>query len=131
MKKRIKVLPHDWSAFVDRNLFEQVLVSAAGVPITYLLVSGGDSQPGWLSLNPLLSFLCFGFAFLRVWKSAKEEAETLNAWEILEDNIGRKAQKLDLITEPLFIFTIFLICLYTDFVKHGNQKTFLGFSPKK
>jgi hypothetical protein len=113
MPRRIRIMPFDWSEFVRSHVFEQVLISAAGVPITYLLVSGSKAQPGWLALNPALSILCFAFAFLRVWKSLMEEVETSDAQEIIEYHLDETRRKLDLIILPFYVFSLFLMPFFS------------------
>lgn len=113
MHKRLKITSFDWNKFVRSHVFEQVLISAAGVPITYLLVSNPEAQPEWLILNPALSVLCFIFAFLRVWKSLMEEVETSDAQDSIEHHLNKAWRMLDLIILPFYVFSLFLMPFFS------------------
>ena len=113
MEKRFKIIQFDWNEFVRGHVFEQVLISAAGVPITYLLVSGKGEHPAWLALDPLLSVLCFMFAFIRVWKSLMEEVEISDVQESLEFHLGKRSRRIDLIILPLYVFSLFLMPFFS------------------
>ncbi|UCH35402.1 MAG: GNAT family N-acetyltransferase, partial [Armatimonadota bacterium] len=108
-RKQLTVAQHEWSAFVERSVFEQVLVSAAGVPIAYLLLTRSEYPHEWLLLNPILSVLCFFCAFLRVWRTSKEEAETKEAWEALSDHLTPAGKCVDMILEVPYVFVLFIL----------------------
>lgn len=78
----IQIRQHDWAEFIRQNPFTQVLLSAISVLIGYVHLQRVDDSP--LVLHPALTIAGFLFAFLRTWLAIKEEAETSEAWEIVD-----------------------------------------------
>ena len=109
MNKYLPWKEFSWSDFIERNLFEQVLLSAIGVPVTYWLISGSEWKAEWLVLNPLLTMACFYCAFLLVWKTSIEEHETADAYETLFDYQSTCWKVWDSVFDVPYLFLVFVL----------------------
>ena len=103
----------DWSAFVELNLFEQVLLSAIGVPITYWLSTESLPNAKWLVLDPYLTIVCFYCAFMLVWKMSVEEHESSEASEMICDYLPQLLKVMDLILVVPYLFLVFLLPFFS------------------
>lgn len=102
------VVRYEWSDVVNRDLFGQLLLSGAAVPVGYLLISS-SGQPGWLMLSPLVAALCYVCAFVRLWRTSQEEAAISDWWRTLEHRLTPRERHLDAVFEVPYLLALMVM----------------------
>ena len=98
----------DWSDLVKGGFFQgQIagIVTAAGGQI----LLPGLGLPPWVLVDPWLSAACIWLAFIRVWKTSREEVETMAVWERAAQGENRAIR--DRIVEIPYVFLVLALPL--------------------
>jgi hypothetical protein len=99
----------DWSGLAKGSLFTGQLAGIVGTIVGLSALSGQDLPP-WLLVDPWLSAACVVLAFTRVWKTSREEQETMHVWE--QASHGDKDQAvLDRVVEIPYVFLVLALPL--------------------
>ena len=99
----------DWSGIAKGSLFTGQLAGIVGLIVGLSALSGKD-LPVWLIVDPALSVTCVFLAFVRVWKSGREEQETSEVWE-RASHAERHQGVLDRVVEIPYVFLVLALPL--------------------
>jgi hypothetical protein len=99
----------DWSGLAKGSLFTGQLAGIVGT-IVGLSALSGQNLPPWLLVDPWLSAACVVLAFTRVWKTSREEQETMHVWERASHSDKDQAV-LDRVVEIPYVFLVLALPL--------------------
>lgn len=99
----------DWSGLAKGSLFTGQLAGIVGT-IVGLSALSGQNLPPWLLVDPWLSAACVVLAFARVWKTSREEQETMHMWERASHADNDQAV-LDRVVEIPYVFLVLALPL--------------------
>jgi hypothetical protein len=99
----------DWSGLAKGSLFTGQLAGIVGT-IVGLSALSGQNLPPWLLVDPWLSAACVVLAFTRVWKTSREEQETMHVWERASHGDQDQAV-LDRVVEIPYVFLVLALPL--------------------
>jgi hypothetical protein len=114
----------DWSGLVRDHFFTSQLAGIVGT-IVGLSALSGQALPAGLLVDPSVSLVCIVLAFTRVWKSNREEQETMHLWE--QASAGDQDQRLlDRVVEIPYVFLVLALPL-TASLPQVFMATLFGF----
>jgi hypothetical protein len=97
----------NWSGFVEKGIFENILLAVVGAGLGSILIQTLPGPlPNWLFLNLPLSGFCLALAFLRVWKTVREEHESSTLWDEITRSDDPNDDILDRVFEIPYLFTL-------------------------
>jgi hypothetical protein len=99
----------DWSGLAKGSLFTGQLAGIVGT-IVGLSALSGQNLPPWLLVDPWLSAACVVLAFTRVWKTSREEQETMHVWE-RAGHADQDQAVLDRVVEIPYVFLVLALPL--------------------
>jgi ribosomal protein S18 acetylase RimI-like enzyme len=102
----LRLSQFDWAGFVEKGFFTTVV---GGAVTTALALTEQEKLPDWMIHSTLLLFLSLGLAFIRVWKTNREEGETTALWgqfgEAVSPTGGGMKQVKDNVFEIPYLFS--------------------------
>jgi ribosomal protein S18 acetylase RimI-like enzyme len=104
-RPRMGLTPFDWAPLVRRGFFQGLITAYVGAGLGLILFeTQGMRATSLVLVDVWLSVFCAVIAFVRVWKSIREEGETADQWDdVIQSKFDRV---LDRIFEIPYLFTI-------------------------
>jgi len=106
---RLELREFDWSELVALHFFENIFFGGVGTVAGLVLFQTSTiSPPSGVLISWPVSGLCVFLAYLRIWKSIREEHETSALWEEAVQN-GRYTGVLDRIVEVPYVLCLMVL----------------------
>jgi ribosomal protein S18 acetylase RimI-like enzyme len=108
LKKYLPAPAYSWYGLVKSGILQNLLLSAAGVGIAYILIDK-TTLPSWLVINPYLSLFAFCLSFLCIWNVVVNEDVSASSWDIVADYFTGKENFIDRALEGPFLLICFIL----------------------
>lgn len=97
-----------WAAVVEADPFQELLISATSVSITYALLRTQD-VPDWLLFHPVLILLGFLLAFQRIRLARQVENATAAVWDKVTPFYTAAQSSVNEILDWPYLATLFIL----------------------
>jgi GNAT superfamily N-acetyltransferase len=108
----LRLSAFNWSGFVADQFSASLLTGSVAAGVGLFLVDPGR-LPNWLVYSPWLIFPMLIFAFIRVWKTIREEHETSALWDGLAAGVSPSGSGMadvkDAVFEIPYLFSILVL----------------------
>jgi GNAT superfamily N-acetyltransferase len=108
LKKYLPAPCGSWSGVVKSGILQNLLLSAAGVGIAYILIDR-SSVPSWLVINPYLSLFAFCLSFLFIWNVVVNEDMLATSWDMVAEHFTINENFIDRVLEGPFLLVCFIL----------------------
>ena len=107
---RLRLREFDWAGLVRKGTFENMAFGIVGAGIgLVVLQSPSSGVPDWLLVDVTLSCVCVFLAYLRTWKTAREEEETADLWMGIERSPDSNDEIVNRVFEFPYLFSISIL----------------------
>jgi hypothetical protein len=96
----VQLREFDWSGLVKARTFESFAFGIASTGIGLILLQASTTLPGWVLVHVGVSAACVFLGYLRAWKTAREEHETMDLWAAID----KSSDPNDVIVNRVFEF---------------------------